>query len=587
MSTHEPAPDPMPLPAMGDWIEAGTLLTMGGRSVESLDGDWHLSLDLFGEGLEQNWPILDESPPDSWYLPRDYEARAGTLISVPSCWNMNLPEWRYFEGTGWYTKHFDWEPSRADERIVLRVGAAAYQAAVYLNGRLLGRHRGGSTPFCIELSETLRPGTNRLQIAVDNRRRPERVPPERFDWFNYGGLYREVGLVRLPPVFIRDARASLVPDRALLTLHFEIELSDVADGDAIVAVPELGISVRFAIRHGRGSTVVAATPELWSPARPKLYDVVFSFADDTIADRVGFREIRVENRRLLLNGAPLHLRGICVHEDDVLLGKVATESDVRRRFAHARELNCNFLRLAHYPHHERVARIADELGFLLWEEIPVYWQVAFGDMDTFRDAENQLRELIRRDYNRASTILWSIGNETPDTETRDRFMAGLVRSARALDSTRLITAACSVQQGRFEDSLAPELDVLGINEYYGWYDPDFGGLERAVQISDPEKPVIISETGADALAGLHDLAQLLSSEERQAEIYRRQFAALAGVPYICGTAPWLLYDFRSERRKSSVQRGFNRKGLIAEDKATKKLAFEVLAGIYRAQAHHP
>jgi beta-glucuronidase len=234
-----------------------------------------------------------------------------------------------------------------------------------------------------------------------------------------------------------------------------------------------------------------------------------------------------------------------------------------------------------------VARIADELGFLLWEEIPIYWQVAFGDMETFRDAENQLRELIRRDYNRASTILWSIGNETPDTEARDRFMAGLVRSARALDSTRLITAACSVQQGRFEDSLAPELDVLGINEYYGWYDPDFGNLERAVQMSDPEKPVLISETGADALAGLHDLAQPLSSEERQAEIYRRQFAILAGVPSICGIAPWLLYDFRSERRKSSVQRGFNRKGLIAEDKTTKKLAFEVLAGIYRAQAHQP
>jgi beta-glucuronidase len=231
-----------------------------------------------------------------------------------------------------------------------------------------------------------------------------------------------------------------------------------------------------------------------------------------------------------------------------------------------------------------VARIADELGFLLWQEIPVYWEVDFDDPETYQDAENQLLELIGRDFNRASTILWSLGNETPDRSARNTFMKALAAAARQADTTRPITAACSVQNGRFEDPLSAFIDVLGINEYYGWYDPDFAGLEQAVRQSQPERPVLISETGADALAGRHDPDGLLSSEERQADIYRRQFQVLSNVPYICGTSPWLLYDFRSERRQSSVQRGFNRKGLIAEDKQTKKQAFEVLSAIYRDES---
>jgi beta-glucuronidase len=497
---------------------------------------------------------------------------------------MIRPEWRYFEGTGWYTRHFDWQPGNAGERVVLRIGAATYETRVFVNGRFLGWHRGGSTPFCVELTQALRHGANRLQIAVDNRRRSDRIPAERFDWFNYGGLYREVGLLRLPPVFIRRARAVLVPDRSLFTIRADVVLSDPLDGVATFRIPELSITIDIPLYGGVGTGVVAATPALWSPAMPKLYDVEFRFGDDVVTDRIGFREIRAAGQQLLLNGAPIQLRGICVHEDDVVLGKCSTEEQVRRLFAHAAELNCNFLRLAHYPHHERVARMADELGFLLWEEVPVYWDIDFASVDAYRDAENQLLELVHRDGNRASVIFWSLGNETPDKEERNRFMAGLSRAVRRADNTRLVTAACSVQDGRFEDRLGDVLDVVGFNEYFGWYDPDLGGLDRALHQSKPQKPVLISETGADALAGLHDARGILSSEERQAEVYRQQFKRLGGASFICGVSPWLLYDFRSERRQSSVQRGFNRKGLIAEDKTTKKLAFSVLAEIYRQLA---
>ena len=143
-----------------------------------------------------------------------------------------------------------------------------------------------------------------------------------------------------------------------------------------------------------------------------------------------------------------------------------------------------------------------------------------------------------------------------------------------------MTAACTLRDGRIDDSLAGSLDVIGFNEYFGWYDRDLEGLARALERSEPDRPVLISELGADALAGLHDPAQPLGSEELQAAIYRAQFQMLSRAPYVCGTSPWLLYDFRSERRQSSLQRGFNRKGLIAEDKQTRKLAFAELAGIY-------
>ena len=406
----------------GGLVTAETLVTLAGRAVESLDGSWSLTLDLFGEGLNQNWPALDEKPPGAWDTPRDYDITGGEMVAVPSCWNLLRPEWRYFEGVGWYTRHFDWSRERPGERVVLAVGAAAYEARIYLNGQPLGRHRGGSTPFSVELTQSLVEGRNRIQIAVDNRRLSSRIPPERFDWFNYGGLYREIGLVRLPPVFIREASLSLVPDGACCTVLAQVSLSDPVDGEATVSVPELGLDLRVPISAGFGAAVVAVTPILWSPATPKLYRVATRFGTDEVVDRIGFREIRASGQQLFLNGQPLFLRGICVHEDDIALGKATTEADIRRRFQHARALNANFLRLAHYPHHERVARIADEVGLLLWEEIPVYWEVDFASEDTWRDAANQLSELIRRDRNRASVILWSVGNETPDSPERIRFL---------------------------------------------------------------------------------------------------------------------------------------------------------------------
>ncbi|MDP3178635.1 MAG: glycoside hydrolase family 2 TIM barrel-domain containing protein, partial [Spirochaetaceae bacterium] len=303
---------------------------------------------------------------------------------------------------------------------------------------------------------------------------------------------------------------------------------------------------------------------------------------DLVRDKIGFRELRVAGRDILLNGKPVFLKGICVHEDRFDTGKTTDEATIRTTIAHLRELHGNYLRLAHYPHDGRFARIADEEGVLLWEEIPVYWAVAFGNPATYADAENQLSELVLRDRNRASVAIWSVGNENADSDERLSFMSALARKARELDGTRPISAACLIdhQALAIADRLADSLDIIGINEYYGWYDPDFTKLPRILENSDPDKPVIVCEFGGDARSGERGSVDDLWTEDKQARLYERQVEVLGACPYIKGTSPWILYDFRCPRRLNRYQEHFNRKGLVDADRRTKKLAFGVLSEFY-------
>jgi beta-glucuronidase len=562
-----------------------TLVQGGGRSVQPLNEGWRLTLDLFDEGLRQRWYADDECPPSQWAVPRDYEIEAGKKVSVPSCWNMLQPEWRYFEGAAWYTRALHCEHAPDGERLILQVGAAASSALIFLNGRFLGGHRGASTPFSIELTDALIPGPNRLQIMVENRRKRDGVPMHHFDWFNYGGLYREVSLMKLPAVFVRGVRIGLVPNSEGARIFIEVEASHPVTEIATLHCSELWDHPQDIPLHGgNGRVEFEATPKLWSLATPKLYDIEVRLDRDIWTDRVGFREITTKGTELFLNGEPLFLKGVCVHEDDVDLGKVSTLVDTRRRIADIKALGANFMRLSHYPHHEQVARLCDEAGILLWAEVPVYWAIDFGNPSTLADAENQLLELIKRDCNRASIIMWGVGNENADTEARYRFMRHLAEAARAADKTRLITAACLIDREKFAivDRLTEHLDVIGLNEYFGWYEPDMSGLKRLIANSGPEKPVIISETGADALAGHRGSGRVLFSEDWQACFYQQQWEIITATPWIVGLAAWILYDFRSERRQTGFQRGFNRKGLISEDKATRKQAFHALADMFRS-----
>lgn len=563
--------------ALVDWRDT---VFMGGRAVESLDGDWRFVLDLFDEGLRQRWFEHEPGAPETFTTPRDYDGGDWQTAPVPSSWNTLKPEWTYFEGAAWYTRIIA-PVLAAGERLVLRVGAANYRARVFLNGVFLGGHLGGSTPFFVEIGPHLRPGDNRLQIEVENRRTATRVPMTHFDWFNYGGIHREVALIRLPTVFVRDFQVRLVPDGTFSRVAVRIALSDPVDAVAHLQVDGLG-EWTFPVEGGAGEAVVEVEPELWSPANPRLYDCRLSVLDDAVSDRVGFREIRTEGRRILLNGSPLWLRGVCCHEDDARTGRATSEADIRRRFAHVAELGANAIRLTHYPHHERVAALADELGVLLIAEIPVYWAIAFDNPATLADAQTQLGELIRRDHNRASVIAWSIGNENADTDARLAFLTHLATTARTLDPSRLVTAACLIDRKTFSiaDRLAAVVDVIGLNEYFGWYEPDFGGLEQLLANSAPDRPVVISETGADAVTGMAGAPGRLFSETHQAHMHARQLEIVTKVDYIAGYFAWLLYDFRSERRQTGLQRGHNLKGLIDRNKTDKKAAFATIAAAY-------
>jgi beta-glucuronidase len=263
-------------------------------------------------------------------------------------------------------------------------------------------------------------------------------------------------------------------------------------------------------------------------------------------------------------------------------GKALTDEERRENIKLAKELGCNFMRIAHYPHHENMAKLADELGILLWEEIPVYWAIQFHRDKTYADAENQLKELITRDWNRASVIVWSVGNENADSDERLSFMSRLAQCAHREDATRLVSAACLVEgaKNQIADRLTEHLDVIGINEYYGWYSPDFEKLPQLFLNSNPDKPVIITEFGADALTGLHGGLEDKGTEEYQAYVYERQIETIRNISYIKGMTPWILYDFRCPRRTAAIQGYYNRKGLLSEDKKYKKPAFSVLQAFY-------
>ena len=553
----------------------------GGRKTESLNGEWHYAVDQYDTCLRKKWFLEQERDAQGNTLPLDYSFDEWPLMALPASWNTVEREYLLYEGSMVFTRRFGYIPM-GEKHVVLRIGAANYICRVFLNGTYIGMHRGGSTPAFFDITDALKQD-NRLLITVDDTRRPQQVPTEHTDWFNYGGLYRDITLIRLPETYIRDFRVSLLPDGSFRHIRAEVALSAPISAEARFAVPELGIDAVIPVREGKGTVIADAVPELWSPENPKLYDVSLTCLGDRASDRVGFREIRVSGQDILLNGKPIFLRGVSCHEDSVPNGKALSDAERRENLLLAKELGCNFVRLAHYPHHENTAKLADELGLLLWEEIPVYWAIQFSWEQTYQDAENQLAELIRRDYNRPSVIIWSVGNENADTDARLRFMSRLAEKAHSMDDTRPVSAACLVDgvHNRIADRLTPYLDIIGLNEYFGWYDPDFSRLPELLENSQPEKPVIITEFGADALPGMHGTVSDKGTEECQAFIYEQQVAALGKIGYVKGMAPWILYDFRCPRRTSVLQKYYNRKGLCCPDKTEKKLAFSVLQAFYR------
>lgn len=520
----------------------------------------------------------------------EFDFDTSDSLMVPGDWNSQRRELFLYEGSVWYRTELEGS-RRAGRRQFVHFGAANYVADVYLNGQHLGRHTGGFTPFNFELGDALQAGPNCLIVKVNNRREREAVPTLSTDWWNYGGLTRDVTLLDVPETFIRDYSLTLAKGAPRRVTGF-VQLDGARlEQKLTLRVAEASLELEFrtdAAGFGRFEAEVALTS--WSPERPKLYEVELESETDRVRDRIGFRTVEVQGENILLNGAPVFLRGISVHEQaPEREGRAVTVEDARQLLGWARELGCNCVRLAHYPHNEHIVRLADELGMLIWAEVPVYWEIDWQNPSTLANAKNQLAELISRDKNRASVALWSVGNETPPGEARLAFMQELVKTARELDASRPITAALFKHEvlpdrHRIDDAFGESLDVIGCNEYLGWYEGLPEKCDRATWESRYEKPLIMSEFGGDALHGMHGDVLTRWSEEYQAELYRRQLAMLERIPFLRGTTPWILSDFRSPRRAlPGVQDGWNRKGLISSQ-GLKKEAFFVLQSWYRRLA---
>ena len=573
---------------------SSSLITnIDGRKTFSLDGYWKIIIDPYENGFynyrheESKSGYFQNQKPKSKSDLVEYDFDKSDSLKVPGDWNTQREKLFLYEGTIWYKKDFSYHLEKG-KRLFVYIGAANYKAFVYLNGTKLGEHEGGFTPFNFEITDLVKEKDNFLIIKVDDKRSREFVPTVNTDWWNYGGITRGVSLVEVPQTFIKDyfiqlAKGSDTEISGWVKLDGEKKNQNIK-----IEIPEL--HKEFSTKtndDGFCKVSFNANPVLWSPDNPKLYDVKIICETDSLNDEIGFRRIEAKDGKILLNGKPIFLRGISSHEEKpVTGGRANSEEDAETILNWIKELNGNFIRMAHYPHSENVIRLADKMGIMIWSEIPVYWTILWDNEQTFQNAENQLTEMITRDKNRASVILWSVANETPRSEERLNFLRRLTEQARKLDSTRLLTAALENHPINdttilIDDPFGKYLDVIGLNEYLGWYVGLPDGIKKINYKTDYDKPIIISEFGAGALQGMHGDSLTRWTEEFQAYVYTEQLKLMKRIPYLNGMTPWVLADFRSPRRSlPGIQDFWNRKGIIS-DKGIKKKAFYILQDFYK------
>ena len=536
-----------------------------------LNGEWNYIVDVQEEGYydyrmkPMQWGFFQNAKPQRPEDLIEYDFDKSPTMQIPGDWNTQDERLFFYEGTVWFKKSFQAVPMQ-DYRTLLYFGAVNYDCHVWVNGKEVGHHVGGFTPFNYDISDLLIEGENTIIVKVDNKRHAEDVPTQIFDWWNYGGITRDVKLIKVPPVYLEDYNLQLTSLEGR-RLSFSVKLNKPeADHTVTLSIPELKIKKTIkTAADGTASVNMKAKPQLWCPENPKRYQVEITLDNSTIGDSIGFRMIETRGKQILLNGQPIFLKGISIHEEKPNGGgRANSTADAHTLLSWAKELGCNFVRLAHYPHNEYMVREAERMGILVWSEIPCYWTIAWKNPKTYENACNQLTDMISRDHNRANVIIWSIANETPHSAERDAFLSRLAKQARSLDSTRLISMAMEVTGAsnyvnRLNDNMNEYVDVVSFNQYIGWY-RDVNDAPKMTWEIPYDKPVIISEFGGGAKFGYHGAKNQRWTEEFQEN-----------------------KDFRSPRRVlPGIQDYYNRKGLFS-DKGEKKLAFYVLKQWYEGK----
>jgi beta-galactosidase/beta-glucuronidase len=597
--------------ASADVPTSGALYQDGPSGRYLLGGAWYRRADPRDRGLELGWQ-------------RSQGVAGWSQITVPNAANAgNFSARSYLGGVWWYRKDFEAPAASSATDWLLRFESVNYRATVWLNGRRIGSHAGAYLPFELEARRLKRRGVNRLVVRVDSRRGPLDVPslgvrkggPYVGGWWNYAGILREVYLRRVETLDF--ANLLVRPDLPCRTCAATVRLrAIVGNFDKLPANAEVtgrigGDQVRFtpATIPGRGfhlfrGSTVLKQPRLWSPASPNLYRVDLQLRlGGRVVQRysihTGIRSFKVDDHgRLLLNDEPVHLRGASVHEDNPKLGAALGPAEIRRNVDLLRDLGASMTR-AHYPLHPLMLELADRYGILVWSEIPVYQmtEALFQRARVRRQSLRMLRDMVNRDRNHASVVVWSIGNENTSRPARgfSRYVRSAERLAHQLDSTRLVGLSIAGYPTVGKQDLYTSLDALGVNDYFGWYaGPQNSIVDRnalsaylqRVHDDYPSQALFVTEFGAEA-------SRAGAVTEKGTYAFQQDFLTyhmnvIATKPFVNGALVWILQDFRVKPGYTggnpSPASPLNQKGLV-DSSGERKPAFDTVRRLFREGAN--
>ncbi len=573
------------------------------RALIDLSGVWDFKLDD-GRGFEDNWYAAPLSDP--------------MTIAVPASYNDQKEGEAFRDHYGWvfYQRTFAVPAFMMSQRVVLRFGAVTHSAMVYVNDTLLCQHKGGFLPFEVEITEHLRPGENRLTVAVDNRIDYSTLPvgseqggnmltgllpdlpgvtPKKqnypnFDFFNYSGISRPVKIYTTPKSYIQDI--TLTPKVEGTATHVAYRIDTVGDGSVTVTVrDETGTVVAEAA--GATGTFTIENVHLWEPMAAYLYQAEVHFGEDTYTEPFGVRTVEVRGKSFLINGKPFYFKGFGKHEDAPFRGRGTDDVLNVKDLNLIRWIGANSFRTSHYPYSEEMMLLCDREGIVVIDETPaVGVNMNFGatagsePKDTYqilRTKEHHrevIQDMIARDKNRACVVMWSIANESDTTTFPDsalEYYRPLYELAHQCDPQNRPVTIVGVQNDYSKDKTLPITDVICLNRYYGWY--VYGGdLQAAAQALTLEleywkklgKPLMFTEYGADTVAGLHAATPTMFTEEYQVDFYKAVHEVTDRYDFFIGEQVWNFADFATIQGIMRVDG--NKKGIFTRDRRPKLAA---------------
>jgi beta-glucuronidase len=574
------------------------------RERKSLDGLWSFALDAEGAGRRDGW----------WQRPLP----GAREIPVPSSYNDLFPDGEVHGhvGDAWYQTTARVPRGWAGQRIVLRFGSATHRAVVWVDGAEVAQHEGGYTPFEADITDVAEPGAESVvTVVVNNVLTWQSIPPgyvdhtpdgprQRllFDFFNYAGLHRPVWLYSTPPAHVRDVTVIPGLDGSTGTVRYAVE-TEGADG----------LEVRLALRDAGGAEVARATRssgELtiedvnpWRPGEGYLYRLTVELwgAGDAPVDAyslpVGIRTVEVDGTRFLINGEPFYFKGFGKHEDAAVRGRGFDAVFLVHDFALMEWLGANSFRTSHYPYAEEVLEYADRHGVVVIDEtaaVGINSGLAAGvfGAEPFRTFSEEtinaatqathrqaIHELVGRDKNHPSVVLWSIANEPESVTPESRaYFEPLVAETRRLDPSRPVGFANVSGASPDVDVITDLFDVVLLNRYYGWYvNPgDLRAAERALEAEleawaeKYETPIILTEYGGDTLEGLHSVFPGPWTEAYQAEMLAMSHRVFDRIEAVVGEQVWNFADFATVPGVLRV--GGNKKGIFTRERNPKAAA---------------